>query len=197
MNISHGLQVNKDPNLTSGWKTKKDLNIPPRWNDHPNLPLGWKSTLNNYEDEEDIIDKEIEEIKRMKTSKAGKVWEIRKKVIGGKRQPSEATAVINPKTGKLAVTKEEINSASLEYCVETLANNTPEKEHKDNMRQKHKRVQDLLLETDGKFKADFGTFGFIINNFKKSRKRNYAFLTKAGRNFQSVVFKFCQKNDRT
>jgi hypothetical protein len=196
-NFPPGCKMNTCLNLPSGWKRKEDSNLPPEWKmktkNDPNLPLGWKLDTKKVAWEEEMISEEINEIKRMKKSKAGKVWEIRKKVIGGKKQPTEATAVINPKTGKLAVTKEEIKSATLEYCIETLANNKPEKEHEDKMKLKKIQVQDLLLQTDGIFKADFGTFGFVVKKFKKSRKRNYDFLTKAGKSFQAVVFKFCQK----
>ena len=39
---------------------------------------------------------------------------------------------------------------------------------------------------------NFRSFDFIISKFKRSKKRNYDFIEKAGPQFQSVVFKFCK-----
>ena len=41
-----------------------------------------------FEEKEQIASQEIEEIKKKKLSKVGNIWEIRKKVIGGKKKDS-------------------------------------------------------------------------------------------------------------
>ena len=51
---------------------------------------------------------EIEEIKKIKTSKAGIILEIRKRIIGGEKATLETTAIMNPDTKKLVVTNHEI-----------------------------------------------------------------------------------------
>ena len=48
-----------------------------------------------------------------------------KRVIGGKRGDTVATAVVNPKTGNLVVSNAEIKKVSLQYCIETLSSNLP------------------------------------------------------------------------
>merc|ERR1712004_882974 len=45
----------------------------------------------------------IEDIEKTKGGKVRKVWEIKKKVLVGKKTDVEATAIINPKTGNLAL----------------------------------------------------------------------------------------------
>jgi hypothetical protein len=50
-----------------------------------------------------------------------------------------------------------------------------------------------MLRNDGEFTTDLETFEYNINKFKKSRKKNYDFLTKAGKSFQVAVFKLCQR----
>ena len=57
----------------------------------------------------------IEDIEKTKGGKVRKVWEIKKKVLGGKLTDVEATAIINPKTGNLALSKGEIKKVSLQY----------------------------------------------------------------------------------
>ena len=46
-----------------------------------------------FEEQEKIANQEIEELKRKKLSKVGNIWEIRKKVIGGKKTNIQATAI--------------------------------------------------------------------------------------------------------
>ena len=41
------------------------------------------------------------------------IVKIKKKVLGGKKTDVEATAIINPKTGNLALSKSEIKKVSL------------------------------------------------------------------------------------
>ena len=78
-----------------------------------------------FEEEEKRAISEIEEIKQIKLSKVGKIWELKKKIIGGKKALIENTAIIDPKTGKLAASKEQIKKVTLVYCKETLSNNKP------------------------------------------------------------------------
>ena len=88
---------------------------------------------NLQEDEDKRAAEEIEEIKKSKPGKVGRVWEVKKRIVGGKNAAHEATSVINPKTGKLAISKDEIKAASLEYCRETLKSNTPEPNFKNHI----------------------------------------------------------------
>ena len=43
-----------------------------------------------------------------------------KTVRGGKKATIEATAVVDPESGKLMVCREEIKKVSLQYCLDTL-----------------------------------------------------------------------------
>ena len=135
----------------------------------------------------------MEKIEKSSKNKVGKVWEIKKTIIGGKKAAQEATAILNPTTGKLAVSKKEIKEVSLKYCIETLANNKPEEGFEEEINRKKKLVQDLLKLKGGNFEASIDTYRKMIDKFKRSKKRNYDFLTKAGKEFQEMVFKFCQK----
>ena len=58
--------------------------------------------------------------------RVGKVWEVRKKIIGEKKSTMEATAIKHPITNKLLVSRKEIKEATLDYCQRTLANNVPD-----------------------------------------------------------------------
>ena len=93
----------------------------------------------------------------------------------------EATAIVNPYTNKLAVTKGEIKSVSLKYCVDTLANNEPEENFQSIIENKKLQVKHFLSLKGGSFLAKEETFFRNLEKFKMSGKRNYDFLTKAGK----------------
>ena len=146
------------------------------------------------EEQTAIAEHELNEIDKAKIGKVGKVWEIKKRIMGGKKGAMEATAIINPTTNKLAVSRNEIKQATLQYCVDTLANNEPANIYfEKHIKEKKKKVEDFLNLKDGDFKATEDTFYRNLAKFKSSRKRNYDFLVKAGEGFHNAVFRFCQK----
>ena len=76
-----------------------------------------KSIKDDIEEQERKAEEEIEDIKQMKLSKVGKVWEIRKRILGGKKSELQASAIINPVTEKLVVSKNKIKEVTLNYCL--------------------------------------------------------------------------------
>ena len=144
-----------------------------------------------WEEEVKRAEEEIKEIDKLRNGKVGKIWEVKKRIIGGKKATMQATAVINPETGKLSVSKEETIKATLKYCKETLKNNEPENEFKEEIEKKKDIVAKYLEQKDGQFKATKETFINMIEKFKKSRKKNYDYLTKASKGFQDAIFQFC------
>ena len=99
----------------------------------------------------------------------------------------DASAIINPNTGKLAVSKREIKEISLQYCKETFAYNKPEMEYEAFIDEKRSVL------SSSTFGPSPATFEKLIKKFKKSRKRTYDFLTKADKKIQTSMYKFCSK----
>ena len=93
-------------------------------------------------------------------------------------------AVINPKTKKLAVSKEEIKSVSLQYCKETLSNNPPQAEAVRIAEIKDSLQEARLKATNGHFMAEKDLFNKVLKKFKSTNKKNYDFLVKSGNKFQ-------------
>ena len=146
-----------------------------------------------YEEQNKIVSEELEKIKASKNGRAGIIWEVRKKVIGKKKNNIVARAIKNPTNGKMAVNKKEIKEITLKYCMETLENNQPEKEYETEIRNKKEFVKQFMKETNGSFETYKETFDYNINTFRRKRKRNYHFITKAGNKFQNIIFKMCQR----
>ena len=74
---------------------------------------------------------------------------IKKKVLGGKKTDIEATAIINPKTGNLALSKGEIKKVSLQYTKETLMSNPIEEGVAEEIEQKKVATRKFLKESGG------------------------------------------------
>ena len=126
-------------------------------------------------------------------SKAGRIWDIKKNIIGGKKTPNQATAIVNPITKKLVVSKAEIKETTLKYCRDTLQNNEVEEEFEDIVDEKREKVKAKLAEEDGLVKIEEETFRKVLEKFKRSKKANYDMIVKANKQFQDGVFKFCQE----
>ena len=107
-------------------------------------------------------------IDKLRNGKVGKIWEVRKKVLGGKNTMMQATAIINPETGRLAVTKDEALNATLKYCKETLKNNEPNEDFKKEVEKKKEEVTNYLQLKEGQFSATKETFNRMIVKFRKS-----------------------------
>ena len=146
--------------------------------------------MNNQIKEAEI---EIEKLKAEYPSRAGRVWELKKKIVVGKKATNQATAIVDPNTGKMVVSKQEIKEVTLKYCKDTLENNAVEKEFEEDISSKKEKVKVKLAEKDGQFEIKQETFEKVMSKFKKSKKANYDLIVKASKPFQDGVFKFCQE----
>ena len=144
-----------------------------------------------FKEQIDIAEAEIEDIKTKGKSKVGKVWELKKKILGVKKG-IEANAIVNPKTGKIVCSQDEIKKVSLEYCKNTLESNKPEKEYEKLLQSKDDQVKREMADCKEPFEVKYETFEKVVAKFKKSNKRNYDFLVKADKSFQDSVFTFCR-----
>ena len=138
-------------------------------------------------------EEEIEKLREEHPSRAGRVWELKKKIMGGKKSTQQATAVVDPSTGKLAVSKQQIKEVTLKYCKDTLKDNEVEEEFKEGIERKKEKVKQKLSEVGEIFEIRQETFDKVINKFKVSKKANYDFIVKASKEFQNCIFKFCQE----
>ena len=55
-----------------------------------------------------MLRKRLKKIEEKQKEHVGRIYEIKKKVTGMKKQAMLPTSVVNPKTGKLAVTKKKL-----------------------------------------------------------------------------------------
>ena len=92
---------------------------------------------------EQMVDDELKKIREIKNGKAGQIWEIRKKVIGGNKGDNLATAIEDPVTKKLITNKNLIKETILKYCIQTLSYNEIEERFKEEIEKKDIIVKNL------------------------------------------------------
>ena len=125
--------------------------------------------------------------------KLGKYGLSEKKVIGGKKADSLATAIVDPVNKHLVTNKIQIKYTILKYCIETLSNNEAEDRFKEEIEKKTQDVHNVVTNKEGMFETSKSTFEMNMKKFKQSGKKNYFFLTKSGVKFQNVVYKMCKR----
>ena len=99
----------------------------------------------------------------------------KEKSYWGEEQSSQATAIIDPMSGKLITSKQKIKEVSLQYCKDTLTNYEPLSEYKEIIRKKKEEMKNILQEGTGSFFLQRETFKDVLLKFKRSKKRNYDF----------------------
>ena len=73
---------------------------------------------------------QVEKVK--KKGKSASIFNLKEKVLGGKKQNQEATSIIDPKTKKRLFDHEEIKKASLQYVCDLLTNEKPKEDFKSS-----------------------------------------------------------------
>ena len=140
------------------------------------------------------VDTAVKHIEESGLHKVGKIFKISKEIKGIDKGTSQANAIKHPTSGKLIVEKEEIKKISLEYCMQVLTKNKPDKEYETMAKMKqilHEKRMEMKIGEG--FMAEKEIFDKIIDKFKKSNKRNYDFLVKSSKEFKESIFKFCKR----
>ena len=79
----------------------------------------------------DRLESSINKIKEMKLGRAGSVYKMKDEIIGHKKAKQEATAIRDPTTNELIVSKNRIKEVTLAYLVNNLKGNQPDAEVKE------------------------------------------------------------------
>ena len=140
------------------------------------------------------IEEKVEEIKSKRQGRAGNIFQMRKEIAGPKKPGQEASAIKDPTTGELLVTKEDIMKATLKYCTDNLKGNEPDPEVKELVEKRKKdQKMKIVMKTNESFEIDHDDFEEVMEKFKKKDTKTYDFLIKAGKKFQFAMYKFCKR----
>ena len=136
----------------------------------------------------EMLESEINEIKMMKHGRMTKVFKMREKIAGSKKQSQEVHAVKNKK-GDLIVSNEEIKKVSLEHCLDTFKNKEPHEDAKRLVELKEAVHESRMrAEYEDDFEIDKDDFNEVLDRFKKKNKKSYDLITKSSESFLNSVF---------
>ena len=154
----------------------------------------------NKKDEEllkkrtETIEKAINKIKEAKQGRAGSIFKMKKEIAGPKKSPQESTSIRDSKTGELLVNKHDIKRATLEYCVENLQNNIPDKETEKLVKDRKERQLKIMNDKSGDgFEVTFEEFEIVLAKFANKETKTYDFLLKAGDEYKVSIFNLCKR----
>ena len=139
------------------------------------------------------LEKAINKIKESKLGRAGTVYKMKDEIAGHKKTKQEATAVCDPKTGELIVSKEKIKEVTLEYVIANLKGNEPDEEVKQMVELRRAIQLDKMNDNTGEtFMLHEDDFERVLMKFKSKPTKTYDFLLKAGDKYKEAMFKLCK-----
>ena len=142
----------------------------------------------------ETIENAINKIKEAKQGRAGSIFKMKKEIAGPKKSPQESTSIRDSKTGELLVNKHDIKRATLEYCVENLQNNIPDKETEKLVKDRKERQLKIMNDKSGDgFEVTLEEFEIVLAKFACKETKTYDFLLKAGDEYKASIFNLCKR----
>ena len=112
------------------------------------------------------------------------MFQLKKNIVGDKRENQDPTAVENRISKEIITNKDEIKAETLSYCVELLKPNTIDDDYKEIVEMKHKLHEKRMQE---KFanepKLTNEMFYEALKELSSKKKDKYRFIVKAGESF--------------
>ena len=131
----------------------------------------------------------INNIKARKLGRAGSVYKMKDEIVGHKKAKQEATAIRDPITNKLIVSKERIKEVTLQYVVDNLKGNEPDEEVREIVTLRREiQINKMQNKSDDSFELEEEDFDMVLDKFKRKPTKTYDFLVKAGVKYQAVIF---------
>ena len=122
-----------------------------------------------------------------------KVFKMRERITGSKKQNQEAHAVLNKK-GDLVVSNKEILKVSLEHCLNTFENKEPHEDAKMLVKVKEQAHEiRMKAECTDTFEIEKDDFNEVLERFKRKNKKSYDLLTLSSNSFKNSVFKLFKR----
>ena len=116
------------------------------------------------------VDSEINEIKKASHGQLTRVFKMRNKITGGKKQGQEPSAIRDPETENLLVESSSIKAATLKYCINNLKDNKLDEDaeelHKLKENLHHLRMKEY---TKDEFDIEEDEYENVIKVFAKKR----------------------------
>ena len=137
------------------------------------------------------VEDEVNEIKKASHGQLARVFKMRKKITGGKKQGQEPSAIRDPETGDLIVESSMIKAATLKYCVDNLMDNKlygdAEKLFKLKETLHHLRMKE---DTRKEFDIEDDEFEDVLKVFAKKDTKTYDSSLKHQKSIKRLLASF-------
>ena len=128
---------------------------------------------------------------RSKGNRLGQIWELRKILYGGKVGEQIPSAVIDPDTGTLQVSVDNIKDATARHIANTLEDAEPIEKFKHVVEIRNKNHEKLMgEEKDERINIQKQALTTVLKRMKKSNKKGYKDIIEASDEFHDALFKF-------
>ena len=85
-----------------------------------------------------------------------------------------------------------MKAVTLQYCVDTLRNNTPDKNYERLIELKKELHERRMGERDGAIDVTKEVFEDVVKQFKTKPTKTYNFLLKAGERYRPAIYMLCK-----
>ena len=142
--------------------------------------------------QKDEMNKEFQRVYQLirEKGKASAVFDVKERIIGGKKNAGEPHVIKHPKTGNLLFKPKEMKKASVQYCKELLTNRVPKEEFEEDLTWKriiHEVRMKETFEDDIEFSQEI--FNRTFRMLKKKGGKKYNSILLAGDSFLAALCK--------
>jgi hypothetical protein len=137
-------------------------------------------------------EKKLIALKTLKTTKgkSAAVFNLKAKILGGKKDKQEAVVIEDPNTKELLFEPDKIKETSLNYLKDLLKNREPKDDYKNDIEIiniMHQVRMEEKIDEDEKFTEK--DFGDLLKHLQKNNKSKYKFILKSGFSYQKCLYK--------
>ena len=142
------------------------------------------------------FEREITSLKSIwsKKGKAAAIFNLKERVLGAKKSGMETVAVLNPESGALVYSPNEIKDVSLKYCVKLLTNREPKSNFKEIIERNRLMHQERMKEevNDDVSELCISEFQNALKKVSSTHRDKYQFILNSGSSMLKAIFKlFC------
>jgi len=135
------------------------------------------------------LEEEILKVKEDSKGRVSRVFAMKKKLSGGKKEAQEPVAIRDPNSNELVVAAEEIKRVTLKYCEDNLK----KKVESDGVKEECHRIRMLEVNEEEECDIDKKDFDNVVRKFKAKDTKAYDFLVKASDEYKEAIFGLCKR----
>ena len=152
-----------------------------------------KTDAEVLEEQTKFIEEEITKVKDDTKGKVGRVYAMKKRISGGRKEAQEPVAIRDPDTDELVVAAEDIKKVTLKYCESNLMKKEEEPKGEAKRIQEECHRWRMKEENDEECDVNKEDFEMVMKKFKGKETKAYDFIVKASPEYKEAIFRLCKR----